>query len=110
MPKQRIALRAKHLASCFDACERDATFLGGFSKTRDLFALHARDHERSRSLDDVSAQDIEAQMFRLYFFATVGARMQSAAAALKERFLGDSTAQDAVTEQVALDEQPDAAR
>lgn len=108
MPRQRIALRTRHLTDCFEACAPDARFLEAFGRIRDLFAPLARDHESSRNPDDVSAKDIEAQMLRLYFLATVGTRMQQAASALEKPLLADPTVLEADIGPVVVDEPPKA--
>lgn len=82
MPTQRIALKTHHFDDCLNVCQLDAQFLEAFADLRALFARCALEHDGNRADNDVSAEDIERELWRTYVRTTVWARMQVLASGL----------------------------
>lgn len=82
MPTQRIALKAHHFDDCLNVCEPDVQVAEAFAKMQTLFGQCALEHDRNRTDNDVSAADIERELWRAYVRATVWARMQVLASGL----------------------------
>lgn len=79
MSDQRIYLSDEAVEHSLAECAADPVFQKAFSRTLDLFATQVAAHQGSTVLDDVSAKDVEAQLFREFYKITILSRLEKLA-------------------------------